>query len=89
MKARKRSVYHTHAAPGKRIRVFLQDGTFFIDKFTNYPRGNTYEFEEHGKFKKSQVLKVELYGIAREVDTALIRVNRAMRNKRSQSIHTK
>lgn len=76
MVRKKRRAYHTHATPGKRVRVRLADGTIFTDRFTEYGQGNTYEFDNHGKIKASLVEKVELYSKAREIHIALTRINR-------------
>lgn len=76
MSRKHKKTYHTHALPGKRVRVRLTDGTVFTDKFIDYGRGNHYEFEERGKIKASNIEKVELYSKAREIKTALIRINR-------------
>jgi hypothetical protein len=78
MKSIKHRAYHTHAQPGKRVRVRLRDGTIFTDKFTEYPQGTTYEFEAHGKIKASLIEKVELYSKAREISRAIMRVNRTL-----------
>lgn len=76
MASGKRKTYHTHALPGKRVRVRLTDGTIFVDKFVTYPQGKLYEFEEKGKVKASTIEKVELYSKAREIKVALTRLNR-------------
>lgn len=69
-------VYHTHAFPGKRVRVTLSDGEQFVDKFIRYPSGNQYEFEKRGKVKASLVRKVQIYGKSKEIRDALIKINR-------------
>jgi hypothetical protein len=54
----------------------LADGTTFVDKLKDYPRGKTYEFYERGKVRSTDIVKIEKYGKAREIHTALIRLNR-------------